>query len=223
MEAKKKESVDIERNKLTFRLVGFVISLSLVYGIFEYTSATGIVSIFDPSVVYIDETEQIPITRTLTPPPPPQPKASVEQFDIIDNEEEIDDIMEIDAEINTDDIVEIIEIESEPEPEEDIIFVNVEKMPEFPGGPQQLMTLIGQTVKYPNIARETGIQGRVYVRFVVTKNGDVDQVSIARGVDPSLDKEAIRVIKQLPRWFPGEQREKKVAVWYTVPINFRLQ
>ena len=96
-------------------------------------------------------------------------------------------------------------------------------MPEFPGGDIALRRHIAETVKYPVIAKENGYQGKVYVSFVVEKDGTVGRAKIARGVTPSLDAEAIRVVKNLPRWKPGKQRGQAVAVAYTVPINFVLQ
>ena len=96
-------------------------------------------------------------------------------------------------------------------------------MPEFPGGEEALRKYIAQSVKYPVIAQENGIQGRVYVSFVVNTKGKVTDVKIARGVDPNLDKEAIRVVNAMPAWKPGKQRGKAVKVSYTVPINFVLQ
>lgn len=106
--------------------------------------------------------------------------------------------------------------------EEQIFFI-VEDMPEFPGGEMALRTFIANNIEYPAIAQENGIQGRVYVTFVVTKDGSVANASIARGVDPSLDKEALRVVNNLPKWTPGKQRGQMVNVSYTVPINFALQ
>ena len=100
----------------------------------------------------------------------------------------------------------------------------VESMPEFPGGQQQLFKYISENVKYPVIAQENGIQGRVVCQFVVNKDGSiVDVVVVRTSGDASLDKEAIRVIKSMPKWTPGKQRGKPVRVKYTVPVNFRLQ
>ncbi|MFT3737311.1 MAG: energy transducer TonB [Breznakibacter sp.] len=111
--------------------------------------------------------------------------------------------------------------------EEDIddapVFFIVEEMPEFPGGNEALQTYIANSIKYPVIAKENDIQGRVYVSFVVSLNGSVEQVKIARGIDPYLDKEAIRVVQSMPAWKPGRQRGEPVKVSYTVPINFVLQ
>lgn len=107
-------------------------------------------------------------------------------------------------------------------PNDEIFFI-VEEMPEFPGGEMALRQYIASAIKYPEIAQEKGIQGKVYVTFVVGKDGSVVNCSIARGVDPSLDKEALRVVNALPKWKPGKQRGKEVNVSYTVPINFVLK
>lgn len=103
------------------------------------------------------------------------------------------------------------------------VFFVVEDMPEFPGGELELRKYIGNAIKYPEVAQEKGIQGKVYVTFVVTKEGTIADCKIARGVDPSLDQEALRVVNGLPKWQPGKQRGQAVNVQYTVPINFVLQ
>lgn len=110
----------------------------------------------------------------------------------------------------------------EPAEDEQVFFI-VEEMPEFPGGEAALRNFIAQTIKYPVAAQDLGIQGRVYVSFVVSKTGKVTDAKIARGVDPVLDQEALRVVNALPLWKPGIQRGKPVNVSYTVPINFALQ
>ncbi len=110
--------------------------------------------------------------------------------------------------------------------EEDTIsapFVVVEQMPEFPGGEAALRKFISNSVKYPVIAQENGIQGKVFINFIVDTNGSISSVKVSRGVDPSLDKEAIRVVKSMPKWIPGKQGGRAVRVSYTVPINFVLQ
>jgi protein TonB len=106
---------------------------------------------------------------------------------------------------------------------EEQVFVIVEQMPSFPGGEEALRKFIAHSIKYPVIAQENGIQGKVYVTFVVDRDGSVTQAKIARGVDPSLDKEALRVVNSLPKWVPGKQGGKAVKVSYTVPISFVLQ
>ena len=98
----------------------------------------------------------------------------------------------------------------------------VEEMPEFPGGQAALMSFIAKSIKYPVVAQENGIQGRVTCSFVVNKDGSIVDAEVIRGIDPSLDKEALRVINTMPKWKPGKQRGKPVRVKFTVPINFRL-
>ena len=109
-----------------------------------------------------------------------------------------------------------------PKEEENKVFDVVEQMPSFPGGNAALMNYLGQNIKYPVIAEENGIQGRVIVQFVVGKDGHISDVRVAKSVDPSLDKEAVRVVKGMPRWIPGKQNGQAVTVRYTLPVTFRL-
>lgn len=110
-----------------------------------------------------------------------------------------------------------------PESEEDVVFVVVEQMPQFPGGQQALFNFLGENMKYPRIAKENHIEGRVLCSFVVEKDGSISNVTVVRsGGDPSLDKEAVRLLKSMPKWVPGKQNGKLVRVKYTVPLNFRL-
>ena len=109
-----------------------------------------------------------------------------------------------------------------PKEEENKVFDVVEQMPSFPGGNAALMNYLSQNIKYPVIAEENGIQGRVIVQFVVGKDGHISDVRVAKSVDPSLDKEAVRVVKGMPRWIPGKQNGQAVTVRYTLPVTFRL-
>lgn len=109
-----------------------------------------------------------------------------------------------------------------PKEEENKVFDVVEQMPSFPGGNAALMNYLGQNIKYPVIAEENGIQGRVIVQFVVGKDGHISDVRVAKSVDPSLDKEAVRVVRGMPRWIPGKQNGQAVTVRYTLPVTFRL-
>ena len=115
-----------------------------------------------------------------------------------------------------------VEVEKE-EVTEQTVFQVVEEMPEFPGGMQEMMKWLGANIKYPTICQENGVQGRVAVQFVVTREGDITDAAVAKGVDPYLDAEALRVIKSMPKWKPGKQRGKEVNVKYTLPVQFRLQ
>lgn len=116
---------------------------------------------------------------------------------------------------------EVIVEEKKPEPEK--VFTAVEQMPQFPGGDAALMKYLNQNIQYPTIAMENGVQGRVIVQFVVTKNGSVGEVKVIRSVDRDLDKEAIRVCKSLPKFIPGKMNGQSVNVWYTLPVTFKLQ
>ena len=111
----------------------------------------------------------------------------------------------------------------EPKPEPEKVFDVVEQMPSFPGGPQALMQWLSENVRYPVVAQENGVQGRVVVSFVVERDGSITDVKVVRSVDPSLDKEAARVVKSMPRWIPGKQNGQAVRVKYNVPVAFRLQ
>ena len=116
---------------------------------------------------------------------------------------------------------EVIVEEKKPEPEQ--VFVSVEQMPKFPGGDAELMKYIQEHLRYPTMAAENNIQGKVVVQFVVTKNGSIGEVKVIRSRDQDLDKEAVRVVKSLPNFIPGRMNGQPVNVWYTLPINFKLQ
>lgn len=118
---------------------------------------------------------------------------------------------------------EVIVEEKKPEPAKEEVFTSVEQMPQFPGGEAELLKWIGSHIKYPTMAMENGIQGRVTVRFVVTKDGSIGEVQVARGKDPDLDKEAVRVVRSLPKFNPGRMNGQPVNVWFTLPVNFKLQ
>jgi protein TonB len=118
------------------------------------------------------------------------------------------------------------EVIAQPEPpkeEETKVFDVVEQMPSFPGGPSALMQFLSSNIKYPVVAEENGVQGRVVCTFVVEKDGSITDVRVIKSVDPSLDKEAMRVVKSMPKWIPGKQNGSAVRVKYTVPVTFRLQ
>ena len=145
------------------------------------------------------------------PPPPPPP----EVIEIVEDEVEIEYESEIE-DTESDEDLEIVEEDDEE------VFMVVENMPKFPGGDLGLMKYIQKNVKYPPIAKEYNITGKVYISFVVDKSGSVTNVKVVRGVDENLDAEAVRVIKSLPKYKPGKQRGKPVRVMFTTPINFRL-
>jgi protein TonB len=228
MELKKAPKADMESKKNLFFMIGLVASLGITLMAFEYTSKNEKAeSLGNLNAMTIEE-EIIPITREqeIKPPPPPPPPKVVEILNIVDDDVKIEDDLHIDSEADDNTLINVapvISAKEEVEEEEAQVFFIVEDMPEFPGGEMALRTYIANAIKYPVIAQENGIQGKVYVTFVVGKDGSVSNASIARGVDPSIDKEALRVVNTLPKWKPGKQRGKPVNVSYTVPINFVLQ
>ena len=223
MEIKKTPKAYLEKLRTIFLEVGLVVSLLLILFAFEWTSSKG--SAVNLGQLSNAETEEeiIPITRQeeVKPPPPPPPPQVSEVLNIVEDDVEIEEELEIEeSESDEETEVEIIEVAEEEEEAE--IFHIVEDMPVFPGGDVELRKYIATKVVYPQIARETGIEGKVYVSFVVNKKGIVTKVTLVRGVDPLLDKEALKVIKGLPKWSPGKQRGKPVNVSFTVPITFKL-
>lgn len=229
MELKKSPKVDLESKRNTFLLLGLVLALGITLLAFEWTTKPKKVEGLGQIQTQEVEEEIIPITREqqVKPPPPPPPPKVVEVLNIVDDDVEIEDELEIEDteadETTVIDVAPVIETAAEEEEDEAQVFFIVEEMPEFPGGDLALRKYIANSIKYPVIAQENGIQGKVYVTFVVGKDGSVANARIARGVDPSLDKEALRVVNSLPKWKPGKQRGKPVNVSYTVPINFVLQ
>lgn len=227
MEEKKSKKADLEGKKTIFLEIGFVLTLLLVWGAFEFSTKAEKAEEFGPLAITEDVVEEIPITRQeqieLPPPPPQQTVADI--IEVVDDKIEINEDLTIDeADENTAvEIQEIVEVAPvEEEEEEAAPFVIVEDMPEFKGGEKALLKYIAEHVVYPEIAKENDIQGTVYVKFVVNEKGKVTNVGLLRGVDPLLDKEAIKVIESLPDWKPGKQSGKNVKVSMQVPIKFQL-
>ena len=179
-----------------------------------------------------EEEIEIPITEQpeQVQAPPPEAPSIAETLTIVDDDSDIQESA-IQSSEETGQAVEIkytapvaVQEEEEEEPEEQEIFQVVEQMPEYPdGGMAGLMKYLSGAIRYPAIAAENGVQGRVTVQFVVNRDGSIVDAQVVRGVDPYLDKEALRVINSMPKWKPGMQRGKPVRVRYTVPVNFRLQ
>lgn len=227
MEIKKSEKADLERGKGTSILIGFVMALAVMFVALEWTER----EVEDNSELFMArETtiteEMVPITlpEKKTVPPPPAAVAKADIIKIVDDDADIEeDIM-----VSTEDQVEWVDlddydyVEVEPEPEEEEVFMVVEDAPEFPGGINALLEYLKKNIKYPAICRDNNIQGRVIVSFVVNKDGKIVDPEVVKGVNPSLDKEALRVISTMPNWKPGYQRGKPVRVKYSVPVNFRL-
>ena len=228
MEIKKSPKADLESKKLTFALIGLVVTLFIVWRVFEYKSYDKqIVDDLQKTVEVIEE-EMVEITKQEQPKPqPPAPKPQVTQIEIVDNEEEIEEEIEINAEVSQDEVLEEYDFTPPEIEEEEIveaeIFKVVEEMPEFPGGAAKMMEFIQKNIKYPMMARESDIQGRVFVNFVVEPDGTITNVTVMRGIGGGCDEEALRVVQSMPNWKPGKQRGSAVRCSFTVPIIFKLQ
>ena len=225
MQIKKSQHASLEDKKIIYVLMGFVFVLSLCYVALEWTEQEVTkYEVMDDEFLFEEEVEIQQTTQETPPPPPPPAVQEVEVLNVVEDNVETESI-EINTEDDKEEVVIAAPIEApEEEEEEEVIFVVVESMPEFPGGQQALFKYLSENVKYPVIAQENGIQGRVICQFVVNKDGSIVDIEVVRsGGDPSLDKEAVRVIKSMPKWKPGKQRGKAVRVKYTVPVNFKLQ
>ncbi len=225
METKKTERADLENKKTLFFQIGLILSLLVVFGAFEYKSYDKIT--IDIAQRMVDDTpeEIIPITEQKVKPPPPPPPKQVTKITIVEDDVEVEDEIEIDVEADSEtEMEEYIPMEIE---EEEIveaeIFTVVESMPEFPGGMGKLMNYLASNIKYPPLAKESGIQGRVFINFVVETDGRISKVKILRGIGGGCDEEAVRVVEAMPKWKPGMQRGKPVRVSYNLPVKFTLQ
>ena len=229
MEIKKSDKASLENKKLLFVEIGLVISLGITLFAFEWTSKETTVAVLEDTTEILIEEEIIPITQEAPPPPPAAPKIPVlsDQIDIVDDEIEIEDDMfmnlEDDASLGVE-IMDYVEVEEEEVEEEAIPFQLVEEKPSFQGGDaNKFSKWVNQRLEYPEIAKENGVQGRVTLQFTVEKDGTVTKIKVLRGVDPSLDKEAVRVVSMSPKWTPGKQRDRAVPVTYTFPVIFQLR
>ena len=225
MEEKKSPKANLENKKLMFTQIGLIISLLVAWLAFEHKSYDK--REIDPSLlnreVVVDE-EMVEITKQEEQKPQPVevPKQTT-QLEIVQDDVETEDI-EINADVEQNEVIEeyVAPEVVEEEVVEQEIFQIVEEMPAFPGGEKALLEYVFKNIKYPQIARETGIQGRVFVGFVVEPDGSVSNVKILRGIGGGCDEEAMRVIKSLPKWKPGKQRGKAVRVSYQIPVVFKL-
>lgn len=228
MEIKKSPKADLEGKKTTCLLIGFVLILAVMFVAFEWTERDKQVTTDSGVEMPIFEEEMIPITEQEEPkqaPPPPEAPKVEEVLQIAENDADVQETTIQSSEENNQavEIKYVAPVVEEEEPEEAEIFMVVEEMPEFPGGMAECLKFLGKNIKYPTIAQENGVQGRVIVQFVVNQDGSIVDPVVVRSVDPYLDKEALRVIKTMPKWKPGKQRGKAVRVKYTVPVTFKLQ
>lgn len=233
MEVKKNPRYDLETKRTLFFQIGILCSLLFVLMAFEYESPVN--KSEDLSFDVLEEMDEIvPVTVQDKPKPKELPKLKpieITSLILTDDDEEVPDLEIEDSNVSEDDFYEIKDVTEDVEESEDVPFVRVEHMPIFnpfknstyEEGLKDLFISMQKNAKYPLIAQENGIEGKVFVRFVVTKTGSVDQVQVMRAVDPSLDREAVRVVRNLPKFKPGMQRNKPVSVWFSGYISFVLQ
>ncbi|MBO8485362.1 MAG: energy transducer TonB [Bacteroidetes bacterium] len=230
MEVKKSEKANLENKKLLFLELGLIISLAVVYFAFEWTTAEKQVAVLEETTQVVEVEDMVPITQETPPPPPSAPSIPVlsDQIDIVDDEIQVDDDLFMNLEDDASMGVEIMDyvenVEEEVVEEEAIPFQLVEEKPSFMGGDANAFSKwVNERLVYPEIAKENGVQGRVTLQFTVDTDGTVKNVKVLRGVDPSLDKEAVRVVSMSPKWSPGKQRDRAVKVTYTFPVIFQLR
>ena len=205
--------------KITYVLTGLTLSLAIFLCVLEYKNIKPINSHVTSSLIALEDEEIVEINKPLTIPPPP-PVSIPDVVEVVKDEKVIDKpVLLLDPEI---DINIVIEVEEEPQPVVEEIFDIVEEMPEFIGGIEKLYEYLGNNINYPEQAKDFSIQGKVFVQFVVWKDGTIRDVKVVKGAHKLLDKEALRVITKMPVWKPGKQRGKNVNARFTLPIKFRI-
>ncbi|MAU16195.1 MAG: energy transducer TonB [Muricauda sp.] len=234
MEPKKNPKADVGRNSSLYFVIGLAAVLALVYGAMEWKKYDK-VNNYDISMNVEDQLdEEVPMTEQIKTPPPPPPPAAPEVIEVVEDEEEVEEtVIESTETSQEEEVIEIEEVEVE-EVEEDISvpFAVIEDVPVFPGCEgasdkkacfQEMMQKhIRKNFRYPEIAQEMGVQGRVSVIFVIQKDGSIGDIRM-RGPDKNLEAEAMRIIKKLPKMTPGKQRGRPVKVPFSIPITFKLQ
>ncbi len=234
MQPKKNPKADLNKDRNLYFVIGLTLVLGVTWGAIEYRTYE---KVFDLAALDMleDDDEDIPITEQLkTPPPPPPPPPAPEVIEVVEDEEEVEETVIESTETDQDEII-IEEIEVEEEFEDiDVPFAVIEDVPIFPGCESvaksqrracfqdKINQHIRRNFRYPEIAQEMGIQGRVYVNFIIAKDGSITNIRM-RGPDKNLENEAQRIISRLPQMTPGKQRGRAVRVPFSIPITFRLQ
>tara|TARA_X000000368_G_C22884942_1_gene647003 strand:- start:81 stop:785 length:705 start_codon:yes stop_codon:yes gene_type:complete len=234
MQPKKSEKVDLTKNSSLYFVIGLSVVLFVSWQAIEWKTYKRTYD-YEALNVEDDDDEEIPITEQIKtpPPPPPPPPPAPEIIEIVEDEEDVEETVIESTETDEEEIVEIVEVEEE-ELDIDVPFAVIEDVPIFPGCErvkkserrncfqEKMNKHIRKNFRYPEIAQEMGIQGRVYVNFIIAKDGKITNIRM-RGPDKNLEKEAQRIIAKLPSMTPGKQRGRPVRVPFSIPITFRLQ
>ncbi len=235
MQPKKNEKADLSKNSSLYFVIGLSLILLISWQAIEWKTYDKSLYGYEALDVEEDDDEEIPITEQLKtpPPPPPPPPPAPEIIEVVEDEEEVEETVIESTETNEDEIVEVVEVIEEFE-DVDVPFAVIEDVPIFPGCEkvakserrncfqEQMNKHIRKNFRYPEIAQEMGIQGRVYVNFIIAKDGSISNIRM-RGPDKNLEAEAQRIISKLPQMTPGKQRGRAVRVPFSIPITFRLQ
>ncbi len=236
MQPKKNEKVDLSKNSSLYFVIGLAVVLFVSWQAIEWKTYKKTYG-YEALNVEDEDDEEIPITEQIKtpPPPPPPPPPAPEVIEVVEDEEEVEETVIESTETDEDEIIEVEEVEIEEDDlDVDVPFAVIEDVPIFPGCErvkkdkrrdcfqEQMNKHIRKNFRYPEIAQEMGIQGRVYVNFIIGKNGEITNIRM-RGPDKNLEKEAERIISKLPTMTPGKQRGRPVRVPFSIPITFRLQ
>ena len=233
MELKKNPKADLTKNSGLYFVAGLAFILFISWQAIEWKTYEKSLYGYEALNVEEDDEEDVPITEQIkTPPPPPPPPPAPEVIEVVEDEEEVEETVIESTETDEEEIIEIVEVE-EVEEDIDVPFAVIEDVPIFPGCEKvakaerracfqdKMNRHIRKNFRYPEIAQEMGIQGRVYVQFVIAKDGSITSIRM-RGPDKNLEKEAARIIGKLPKMTPGKQRGRPVRVPFSIPITFRL-
>ena len=236
MQPKKSEKAYLSKNSSLYFVIGLSLILLISWQAIEWRTYEKVYA-YEALNVEDEDDEEIPITEQLKtpPPPPPPPPPAPEGIEVVEDEEEVEETVIESTETNEDEIIEVEEVEIEEEFDDvDVPFAVIEDVPIFPGCEkvakserrkcfqEHMNKYIRRNFRYPEIAQEMGIQGRVYVNFIISKDGSISNIRM-RGPDKNLEKEAQRIISKLPSMIPGKQRGRAVRVPFSIPITFRLQ
>ena len=236
MQLKKNPNADLTKNSSLYFAVGLAVVLFISWQAIEWKTYEKSGYGYEALNVDDEDDEEVPITEQIkTPPPPPPPPPAPEVLEVVEDEEEVEETIIESTETDQEEIVEVEDIEVEDDFDDvDVPFAVIEDVPIYPGCEKvaksqrrqcfqdQINKHIRKNFRYPEIAQEMGIQGRVYVNFVISKDGSITNVRM-RGPDKNLEKEAARIISKLPNMTPGKQRGRPVRVPFSIPITFRLQ
>jgi len=230
METKKNPKADLEKRRGLYLEIGMVVILVasfLAFNVKSYDKDDFVIPGFNMTEVV----EVLPVPTTPPPPPPPPapeiPEVSTTELSIVDNGKDIETEVEFNAQDDENNvniqIVPRVDVEVDDDVEEDVIVLVPEMDPEFPGGMEALYNYLAQNIKYPTLARETGITGKVYVSFVVERDGSIANIKVERDIGGGCGQEAIRALKSMPKWIPGKQKGRPVRVQFHLPVSFMMK